>query len=550
MSHRLVAGLLVVLLGYLVLAPLWHLQSLALADGGAAYGRVMGSPHFWASVRMTVWLTLGSLVIAVVLGTLLAWFATRLPRRWEWMSILPFLPIVLPPVAMIVGWTMLLQPKSGIINRLLRSLYESNPARGVGPVDIFSPTWIIILTGISLTSYIYIFLRNGLSRFNSELVEAARVSGAHPARVFFGIVLPALRPSYIYGVSVALLMGLGQFTAPLLLGTAQNVRVVTTEVYRYTSNAPVDYGAAAAAASPLLVVGVLLLLFQRYMLADQARFVADTGKGSRHAGRSSPVAIYLLSGYFLIATVLPILALLVVSLAPFWSGVIQPARWTLENYATVLAQPSTLNSIRTSLVVSVAAMAVVLPIGYLVAELLYRRRRAPTFAAILDFLVSLPLGVPAVVFGAGFLFTYTRPPFVLYGTYWVIVIVYVTLMLPFAVRMQLAARLAMGPSYEEAARLSGASALRAHVGVLVPMMRSAIAGAGAVIFVLLSHEFAASLLVRSTQTQVMGTTFYDYWINTSYPVVAAMGLIMCLLTATGVALAFALGGKGNTLERL
>ena len=64
--------------------------------------------------------------------------------------------------------------------------------------------------------------------------------------------------------------------------------------------------------------------------------------------------------------------------------------------------------------------------------------------------------MPAVVFGAGFLFTYTQPPLVLYGKTIVIVLVYVTLMLPFTTRMQLAARYSLGDSFEAAARASGA----------------------------------------------------------------------------------------------
>jgi iron(III) transport system permease protein len=191
-----------------------------------------------------------------------------------------------------------------------------------------------------------------------------------------------------------------------------------------------------------------------------------------------------------------------------------------------------------------------IPVGYLVAEILYRQRGTALIRGLLDIVITLPLGVPAVVFGAGFLFTYTQPPLVLYGTNWVIIVVYVTLMLPFAVRMQLAARLSMGTSYESAARISGAGALRAHVGIILPMMRGAIGGASALIFVMLSHEFAASLLVRSTQTQVMGTAFYDIWVNTSYPLVAAMGLIMCAVTAVGVLLAMRLGGRSNALEAL
>ena len=77
---------------------------------------------------------------------------------------------------------------------------------------------------------------------------------------------------------------------------------------------------------------------------------------------------------------------------------------------------------------------------------------------IVDFLVTMPLGVPAVVFGVGFLLTYTQEPFFLYGTRWVIILVYVTLMLPFTTRMQLGGMVSLGNTYLEAARASGAGA--------------------------------------------------------------------------------------------
>ena len=62
-------------------------------------------------------------------------------------------------------------------------------------------------------------------------------------------------------------------------------------------------------------------------------------------------------------------------------------------------------------------------------------------------------------------------------------------------------------------------------------MRRALGGAAALIFVLLTHEFAASVLVRSSTTQVMGTVLYDYWSNGSYPLVAAIALVMSFVTA-------------------
>src|SRR5690606_7736006 len=140
------------------------------------------------------------------------------------------------------------------------------------------------------------------------------------------------------------------------------------------------------------------------------------------------------------------------------------------------------------------------------------------------FLVSIPLGIPAVVFGIGFLMAYSQAPLVLYGTRWVIVIVYVTLMLPFATRMQMSALVSLGNSYVEAARVSGSGVLSAHLKVVLPLMRSALGGTAALMFVLLTHEFAASMLVRSSTTQVMGTALYDTWASGSYPLVAAIAL--------------------------
>ncbi|HET7720827.1 MAG TPA: hypothetical protein VFK43_12740, partial [Acidimicrobiales bacterium] len=76
-----------------------------------------------------------------------------------------------------------------------------------------------------------------------------------------------------------------------------------------------------------------------------------------------------------------------------------------------------------------------------------------------------------------------------------------------------------------------------------------IGGAGALMFVLLTHEFAASLLVRAPTTQVMGTVLFDYYTNGSYPLVATIALIMTVVTAIGVTAAVVLGGS-DALDKL
>ena len=240
---------------------------------------------------------------------------------------------------------------------------------------------------------------------------------------------------------------------------------------------------------------------------------------------------------------MPIAALVVVSLSNFWSGEIQTEFFSLNNFRTIFEQASVTEAIGNSVRFSLIAVAISLPLGFVAASLLVRGRQFRVQRAILDFVVSMPLGIPAVIFGVGFLLTYTEGPFVLYGTPWVVILVYVTLMMPFATRMQLSALIALGDAYTEASRVSGAGVLRTNLRVILPLMRSSLGGAAALMFVLLTHEFSASLLVRSSTTQVMGTVLFDYWGNGGYPLVAAVALVMTLVTAIGVAVAMALGGS-------
>ena len=85
--------------------------------------------------------------------------------------------------------------------------------------------------------------------------------------------------------------------------------------------------------------------------------------------------------------------------------------------------------------------------------------------------------------------------------------------------------------------------------ITLPLMRPAVLSAVALMFILLTHEFAASLLVRAPTTQVMGTRLYDLWTNGLYPQVAAMALLMTVVTGLGVFVAMLIGGR-NVLDNL
>ena len=231
---RLGYTMLMLALGYLVVLPLIRLQSLAFEGGARGYRAQYGRPDIAEVIWTTVQLALGSLVIAMVLGTVLAFATSRLPARFAFLRVIPVLPIVMPAVANICGWAFLLSPGPGYLNGVFRQLPWWNHLDS-GPIDVYTPTWIIILTGFGLTSFVYLFVSAGMANISAEHLEAAQASGSSTVGVFFRIVLPLLRPSLVYGGGVALLLGLGQFTGPLLLGSNTGVKVLTTEMFRLVS---------------------------------------------------------------------------------------------------------------------------------------------------------------------------------------------------------------------------------------------------------------------------------------------------------------------------
>jgi iron(III) transport system permease protein len=545
---RLGYGALLLALGYLVVLPLFRLQSLAFEDGAQGYRDQYGRDDAMQTLQTTVVLALSSLVIAMVLGTILAFATSRLPRRLGFLRIVPILPIVVPSVANVVGWAFLLSPGPGYLNAVLRQLPWWDHLDS-GPVNVYSTLWIILITGFSLTSFVYLFVSAGMQNISSEHLEAAQTSGSSQLGVFFKVVLPLLRPSLVYGAGVALLLGLGQFTAPLLLGQSEGVKVLTTEMYRRTAESPTNFAAAAAAGSPLVIFGLVVVFAQKYLLGNQTRFVTHGGKSFAPTGGRSYWAALVVAVYGFVGLLLPLIGVIIVSLTPFWSENLSWDLLTLDNYRRMLETPGILESVTTSVVTSLAAVAVCVPIGLALATLIVRNQHLKVMRLLGDVMSALPLGIPAVIFGVGFLLTYTQPPLVLYGTKTVIVLVYIVLMIPFATRMQMTALISMGRTYTEASAVSGASPLITTLRVTLPMLKPAVLSAVALMFILLTHEFAASLMVRSATTQVMGTLLYDHWSNGSYTLVAAMAILMSAVTAAGVAVAMLVGGR-NVLDNL
>jgi iron(III) transport system permease protein len=465
---------------------------------------------------------------------------TRVPARARrLLAVVPVLAIVMPGVAAVLGWIFLFSPAVGYGNILLRKLPFA--AGATGPVDVFTVPWIVLFTGLALTAYVYTFVNAALEDMGPEYEEAAIVSGAGTWRAFFTITLPLLRPALVYSAGTVLLLGLGQFAAPLLLGGSKGINVLTTQIYLLTQAYPIDYGLGAALGAPLVITGLAIVIGTRALLGNVNRFVVNRpGTGwtaSRRGFGIGPGGLTILYG--LIASGLPLVATTYVAFSPYWSGTISFEHLTLRNIAHVFSQPSLTGAMTTSITAAATAMVIVIPLGIAVALASLTTSRVPLpIRTLLELLSTLPLAIPAALYGFAILFAYTAPPFQLYGSIWILVVTYVTVMLPYASRLAGSALVTLDPALIEASRVAGAGAVRTFMAIIVPLIRPAIASAAALIVVLLFHEFGASLMVASGSLQVMGTVLYQLWNTGIYPQVAVMALVMMVTTLAGMLVAW------------
>src|SRR5690606_7126715 len=109
-------------------------------------------------------------------------------------------------------------------------------------------------------------------------------------------------------------------------------------------------------------------------------------------------------GYALVAVALPLGALLLVALTPYWSGNVDLSQLTLMHVRTVLFDnPDTREAITVSILCAGIAALIVIPLGLLCASLTTSSSRDLQRAGRpLDVLAGIALVIPASLFGFAF----------------------------------------------------------------------------------------------------------------------------------------------------
>ncbi|MFJ9676646.1 ABC transporter permease [Streptomyces sp. NPDC101194] len=187
----------------------------------------------------------------------------------------------------------------------------------------------------------------------------------------------------------------------------------------------------------------------------------------------------------------PLLVILAASFTTNWSGAF-PSGPTTGHYAAATGGDS-LQALTTSLITAVSASLLALTVGswaaLAAASLRSRGRR------FLDALFMLPVAVPSVVVGLAVLVAFSKPPMLLNGTSWIVILAHTILVTAFAYSSVSAAIVRLDPMYEQAAASLGARPSYVLWRIKLPLLLPSLTAAAGLCFALSMGELSATMML-------------------------------------------------------
>ena len=547
--------LAIVVLVFLVVNPLLRLMLVSLqqpesgaftfANYLAAYGR---SRYVDALVNSLV-LGVSAAGLCLVFGVPMAWALSRTDMPGKgliWISILG--TFVIPPYLGAVGWILLAGPNAGWLNRAIVALTGAES----GPFNIYSMPGLVLVIACYSFPYVFVFTKSALDLVSSEMEDAANILGASNFRTTFSITLPLVLPAILGAFILVFLEAIALFGSPALLALPGRFHVVTTQLWQFFEHPP-RVGVAAAYAMPLLGITVALFWLQR-RITHRKGYVSLTGKG----GERRPVPLgrwkwAALAYCLLVCTMsffMPMVVICQAALAKAWGRGFSLDNLTTDNlYFTLFENTLTRNATLNTFTYAGAASAIAIALALCIAYIVNRQLVSRTVANVLSFLTMAPFVIPGIVLAIGFYAAYTRPPLLLYGTAWILILAFATRFLPIAFANSNAAIRSINPELEDAVRTLGGTRFTAIRRVVAPLLKRNLAGAFILVFIPATRELSAAIFLYSINTQVLSVLLFDKSDEGNFEMLASIGLILVFITVVLILIGFRLMGRDFMLRR-
>jgi iron(III) transport system permease protein len=440
---------------------------------------------------------------AALLGTAAAWFIERtdVPGRRIW-AVLIVVPLAIPPFITSYAWVSL------------------NP----GLADF---TGALLVVTVSYYPLVYLPVAAALREMDPALEETARTLGLRGWSIFARVILPQLRPALLGGMVLVALDVLVEFGAFALL----RFRTFTTAIYS-------AYRAGFSGAEPALLAMILVLLCVVCLAAEFfVRGGARYGRLARGARRRATqyrlgAWRFAVQGGFAVWAGLSIgvpLGMILYWLAQPGSAATAPVTASAAAVAGAAWCSVYLGGAGAAL-----TMALALPLGVLAA------RYDGWLVTLLERAAYLAQSVPGIVVALALVSLTVHGLRALYQSTALLVVAYAILFLPLALVSVRAALMQAQPGLEEAGRSLGLSPAAVLLRVSLPLAAPGLGAAAAMVFIAITTELTATLLLAPIGTRTLAT---QVWADTSTLAFAAAAPYAAVMAMMSMAASWLLASR-------
>ena len=213
--------------------------------------------YFWPSILDTVFFTVSTVVLELVLGMGIALVVNKKFKGRGMMRAVMLLPWAIPTAVSSKMWEWIFQSsRIGLMNVITQDLGLTNGQFPFLTTHSFQIPAMIIIDVWKTTPFMTLLLLAGLQLIPDDLYEAASVDGASRLYQFFRITIPLLRPTIAIALVFRTLDALRVFDLFQIVLAQSRYSMASYVYYQLVGNAKMGYSSAAS-----VIIFLIILVF-------------------------------------------------------------------------------------------------------------------------------------------------------------------------------------------------------------------------------------------------------------------------------------------------
>lgn len=351
--------------------------------------------------------------------------------KYSKLDIVFMIPFMTPPYIGSMGWILFMQP-NGYFEQFFPALKPISSS-------FFSLGGMVLIMSLHLFPFLYFMLKNTLLQIGSSKEEAAAVHGGSFFYRLRKIILPLLLSSYVMGALLIFVKTIAEFGTPATFGRRIGFHVLTSEIHKFISSWPIDFGSATALSS-LLLSACMLIWYMQNVLNRKYTYAMVSGKGVKSKRYTLSIFARVIAwvyviGLLIVAIGIPYFSILIASLSKLRGGGLHFNNFTTSHYEALFTIGSPgLEALWNSFLFSLVTAIVAVIIGVFLALMIRNGKKSSE--KWLDMCGMLPNMVPGIVMVVGLILFWNSPymPMSIYNTPVMVIVTYVVLFLPYTVQ--------------------------------------------------------------------------------------------------------------------